>query len=141
MRKKMEDQLEMLTNKKREAVGLNNSLKAKYETLKKLEKEVYNKYANMEEKSNIQIEQIEGNLNLKSRERVELEANFRLNELEYKNELINNMELEYILESQKKTEELKQIEFDSQIEMIENLTKEKIKQYDIINLKLVKYFY
>ena len=48
MRKKMEDQILLLNDKKREITGLNVSLKAKLASLQKLEQEVYNKLKNME---------------------------------------------------------------------------------------------
>ena len=43
MRKKMEDQILLLNDKKREITGLNVSLKAKLDSLQKLEQAVYNK--------------------------------------------------------------------------------------------------
>ena len=43
MRKKMEDQILNLNDQKREIVGVNVSLKAKLNTLQKLELDVYNK--------------------------------------------------------------------------------------------------
>ena len=42
MRKKMEDQILLLNDKKREITGLNVSLKAKLDSLQKLEQAVYN---------------------------------------------------------------------------------------------------
>ena len=43
MRKKMEDQILLLNDKKREIIGINVSLKAKLNSVQKFEQEVYNK--------------------------------------------------------------------------------------------------
>ena len=48
MRKKMEDEILILNDKKREITGLNVSLKAKLASIQKFEQEVYNKLKEME---------------------------------------------------------------------------------------------
>ena len=53
MRKKMEDQIEILNDKKREIKGLNVSLRAKLDSLQKLEQEVYDKLKNLENKKKL----------------------------------------------------------------------------------------
>jgi hypothetical protein len=57
MRKNMEDKIEELNNKKREVTSVNVSLKSKFDTLKKIEKEIYDKVVNLDERSNIKISQ------------------------------------------------------------------------------------
>ena len=52
MRKKMEDQILTLNDKKREVTGENVSLRAKLASLQKLEQDVYNKLKNMENNKN-----------------------------------------------------------------------------------------
>ena len=53
----MEDKIEELNNKKREVTSVNVSLKSKFDTLKKIEKEIYDKVVNLDERSNIKISQ------------------------------------------------------------------------------------
>ena len=57
MRKNMEDKIEELTNTKRETTFINVSLKSKFETLKKFEKEIYDKVVFLDERSNLKISQ------------------------------------------------------------------------------------
>lgn len=57
MRKNMEDKIEELTNTKRETTCINVSLKSKFETLKKFEKEIYDKVVFLDERSNLKISQ------------------------------------------------------------------------------------
>lgn len=132
----MEAKIEDVNSKKREIQGLNISLKSKLETLKKLEKEMFQKFLNLDQKSNEKIIQLENDFLVRNRERLELEATNRLHEVELKNEITNNQELEYTLKSNQKLEEMKQLEFDRQMLIIENMTKEKIKTYEEINQKI-----
>lgn len=132
----MENKLEDMSNKKREILGQNASLKSKLDTLKKLEKEMFQKFMNLEEKSNQKLVSLENEYLTRNRERLELEANNRLQEMELKNEIIRNQELEYTLKSTQKLEEQKQQEFEKQMTVIENMTKEKIKTYESVNEKI-----
>lgn len=129
--------MEELNNKKRDCSGLNVALKTKLETLKNLEKEMYQKYINLEEKSTHKMASLDNEFLVRNRERLELEANNRLAELDLKNETINNQELEFILSNNQKLEELKQQEFEKQLEIIEQNTKEKINEYELVNGKIV----
>jgi hypothetical protein len=136
MRKNMENKLEDLNNKKREVQGQNVSLKAKLQSLKSVEKEVYLKLVNLEEKSNAKLIGLENDFLNKNRERLEIEANNRLAEVELKNENLRNQELEYTIKSAEKLEQMKQEEFEKNLQIIENMTKEKIKAYEIVNEKI-----
>lgn len=53
----MEDKIEELHGKRREIVSVNTSLKSKYDTLKKFEKEWYDKVVQLEERMNSRITQ------------------------------------------------------------------------------------
>jgi hypothetical protein len=136
MRKNMENKLEDLTNKKREISGQNASLKSKLETLKKLEKEMFIKLVNIEEKSKQKMINLDNELLLRSRERNELQAtnHMQLNEMNI--ELTRNIELEYTLTSGKKLDDMKQEEFENQMTIYEAMIKEKINSYETLNKKI-----
>jgi len=136
MRKNMENKMEDLNIKKREIMGMNVSLKAKLDSLKKIEKEVFNKLVNLEQKSNEKLINLENDFLKQNRDRLELEANNRLCEMEIKNEVLKNQELEFSIKSTQKLEEMNQQEFSKNINLLENLTKDKIKQYDEVNVKI-----
>jgi hypothetical protein len=136
MRKNMENKLEDLTNRKRDIQGQNVSLKAKLISLKTVEKEVYMKLVNLEEKSNGKLVNLENDYLVKNRERLELEANNRLSEMELKNEILRNQELEYTIKSAEKLELMKQDEFDRNLQILEDMTKAKIKAYETVNEKI-----
>jgi predicted phage-related endonuclease len=55
MRKKMEDQILDLNDKKREIIGINVSLKAKLNAIQQFEKAVYDKLKNLEKEKKIGI--------------------------------------------------------------------------------------
>lgn len=136
MRKNIENKLEDLNNKKREVQGQNVALKAKLQSLKSVEKEVYLKLVNVEEKSNAKLISLENDFLKKNLERLELEANNRLADVELKNENLRNQELEYTIKSADKVDQMKQEEFEKKIQLLENLTKEKIKAYESVNEKI-----
>ncbi len=138
MRKNMETKHEELSNKKREVFGENVSLKAKLEALKQLEKEIYEKLINLEEKSQQKLQFLDNEFMTKNRDRLDLEASNRVIEVDIKNELKNNQELEFYLVNNEKMENIIQTEFETEMETIESLTTEKTKQYEDINLKIVE---
>ena len=136
MRKKMEDQIATLNDKKREVTGLNVALKAKLETLQKLERDVYMKLQNNQEKGNNKLNNLTSNYLEKNNERNELEANNRLQNTQLGSEIKRNEELEYNILSGEKNDELDKIEFESQIKLLEDMTTEKTKSYDETNNKI-----
>ena len=136
MRKKMEDQIATLNDKKREVTGLNVALKAKLETLQKLERDVYMKLQNSQEKGNNKLNNLTSNYLEKNNERNELEANNRLQNTQLGSEIKRNEELEYNILSGEKNDELDKIEFESQIKLLEDMTTEKTKSYDETNNKI-----
>ena len=136
MQKNMKNEIEYLNDKKREITGLNVSLKAKLDTLQKLERETYSKLKNYQDKSNLKINTLTANYLEKSNERTELEANNRSQNVQLKNELDKNQELEYSITSTAKQDELKQQQFDSNMALLEEMITQKIKSYEDINNKL-----
>lgn len=137
MRKIMESKNEDLTSKKREVLGLNFSLRSKLESLKILEKEIYDKLVNVEDKSHQKLNLLENEYMIKNRERLELDSNNRLAELDIKNELVKNKELQFFISNNEQLENLILSEYEKEMETIENITQEKTKQYEDTNIKIV----
>ena len=137
MRKKMEDQIEKLNDKKREIVGLNVSLKAKLSSLQKLEQDVYNKLKDLENRKNNELNLANNNWSEKDNDRVNLEADNRLQNTKLNAEINNNEDLSYQIESGDKLGKMTQDEFDNNIKLIDDMveikgqeltdTREKIK--------------
>ena len=74
MRKKMEDEILILNDKKREITGLNVSLKAKLASIQKFEQEVYNKLKEMETSKKTELNEKNSEFYGKDNERTNLEA-------------------------------------------------------------------
>jgi len=136
MRKKMEDQITDLNDKKREVTGQNVSLKSKLDTLQKLEKDVYLKLKNNTDNGNNKLNTLTGEFLNKQNERNELEANNRLQKTNLNNEIKRNEELEYNITSDDKMNQLDKEEFESQMKLLEDMTNEKMKKYDEVNNKI-----
>ncbi|MCQ2818544.1 MAG: hypothetical protein MJ252_14845 [archaeon] len=130
MRVKMADEVEGLNQKQREVSALNVSLKAKLEALQKLEKAAFEKYSNYENKSSNKINNIQNNFGQKNQERNELEANNRMKVNQLAQEIQKNKELEYQITSEQKMNELTEKEFQAELDLIENMTKEKTNSYE-----------
>jgi hypothetical protein len=137
MRKMMTNNIENLRLKKKELTGTNISLKSKYETLKTLEKESFDKLMNLDQTSQGKIITAENDYVIRNRERLELEANNRLLNVDLTNERLQNQELEYILKSQLDSEFMRQKEFEKEILLIENMINEKIKKFEEVELRKV----
>ena len=75
MRKKMEDEINSLNDKKREIVGINVSLKAKLDTLKKLELDVYNKLKDYEKSKINELNNEKENFEEKNNEKINMYNN------------------------------------------------------------------
>ncbi len=133
----MDSKNEDLTNKKREVHGNNVSLKAKLEALRQLEKEVYEKLVMLEERSQEKLHLLESEYISKNKDRLDLEASNRLAEVETKNELKMNQELEFYLSNIEKLENIAKKEFEEEMDTIETLSEKKTKQYEDINMKMV----
>jgi hypothetical protein len=125
MRKKMEDQIELLNDKKREVTGQNVSLKAKLFSLQKLEQDVYNKLKELENKKNNELNDANNNFSNKDNERVNIEADNRLQNTKLKAEINNNEDLAYQIESGDKIGKMSQDDFDSDIKLIEDMVEAK----------------
>lgn len=139
MRKMMDSKNEDLTNKKREVHGLNVSLKSKLEALKQLEKEIYDKLVNLEDISQQKLHNLENEYFIKNKDRMDLEASNRVAEMDIKNELKTNQELEFYLKNNEKFENIAYQEYEEEMNTIEALTYQKTKQFEEINLKMVTF--
>ena len=136
MRKKMEDQILDLNDKKREVTGLNVSLKSKLETLKNLEKEAYLKLNEYSTKGNEKLNNLNGDFINKNNERIELEANNNLQKNNLKNELKKNEDLEYEITSTTEMDKMKKEDFENEMKLIEDMTDLKLKTYNETNDKI-----
>jgi hypothetical protein len=137
MRKLIEQKNEELTLKKREVLGENHSLKSKLDSLKQLEKEIYDKLINLEEKSQQRYITLENEFLGKNRDRMELESNNKITESKIKEELKTNQDLEFFLTNNAEIEKNIQLEFEEDMVNTENLIAEKTKRYEEITIKMV----
>ena len=128
MRKKMEDQIEILNDKKREIKGLNVSLRAKLENLQKLEQDIYDKLKNLENKKNSELNNANNDFSEKDNERLNIEADNRLQNTKLNAEINNNEDLSYQIESGDKIGKMSQNDFDNNIKLIEELAEIKGKE-------------
>jgi hypothetical protein len=128
MRKKMEDQIIILNNRKREVTGLNISLKAKLDILQKIEKGVLNRLQDLENKKNTELNIENIKFSEKDNERLNLEADNRLNNTKLNAEINNNEDLSYQIESGDKIGKMSQDDFDNDIKLIEDMVEIKGKE-------------
>jgi len=135
----MDAKHEELNNKKREVHGTNVSLKAKLEALRELEKEVYEKLVMLEQKSQERLHLLENEYLTKNKDRLDLEASNRVAEVDIKNELKMNQELEFYLTHAEKLENMAYREYEEEMNTIENISAKKNKQYEDTVSKMVKY--
>lgn len=136
MRKKMEDEVLKLNDKKRDVTGCNVSLKAKLSNLQNLEQGIYNKLKNLQDSSDNKIRSLTSEFLKKNNERNEFEAGYRLDNSRLKSEKSRNEDLEYDICSNKKLAEMKQSEFDEMIQMMQDLTDKKLEMMEDNNEKI-----
>ena len=133
MRKKMEDQIELLNDKKREITGQNVSLKAKLTSLQKLELDAYNKLKELENNKNNELNNAINDLSEKDNDRVNIEAENRLQNTKLFAEINNNEDLSFQIESGDKIGKMTQDDFDSDIKLIEDMV--EIKGQELSNTR------
>ena len=136
MRKKMEDQILNLNDKKREIVGKNVSLKAKLDTLQKLELDIYNKLKELESNKTQQLNQDKLNYEEKDNEKINLEAENRLNNTKLKAEINNNEELDYKIKSDDEMSKMTQSDVDNNIKLVEDLVQIKGEELNQVHEKI-----
>jgi hypothetical protein len=137
MRKLMTNNIEQLKQKKKELTATNVAMKSKYETIKGLEKENFDKLMTLDQTAQGKIVTLENDYLIRNKERLELEANNRLLNVDLANERQQNQELEFILKSQQEAELMRQQEFEKEIVLIENMINEKIKKFEAVEVKKV----
>ena len=128
MRKKMEDEVLLLNDKKREITGLNVSLKAKLNSIQKFEQEVYNKLKELEKEKKAELNEKNSAFYDKDNERTNLEADNRLNNTKLSQTLNENEELKYNIETGEKIGKMTQDDFDEKIKLIDELVEIKGKE-------------
>ena len=125
MRKKMEDEINSLNDKKREIVGINVSLKAKLDTLKKLELDVYNKLKDYEKSKINELNNEKENFEEKNNEKINIENEIQSDNIKLKAEIDNNEELDSKIKIDDEIGKLTQNDFNNDVQLIEDLVKIK----------------
>ena len=99
MRKKMEDEILLLNDKKREIIGINVSLKAKLKSVQDFEQEVYNKLKELEREKKSTLNEKNSLFFEKDNEKTNLEADNRLSKTNLNQTLNENETLKYNIET------------------------------------------
>ena len=128
MRKKMEDEILLLNDKKREITGLNVSLKAKLNSIQKFEQEVYNKLKELEREKKSELNAKNSAFFEKDNERTNLEADNRLNNSILNQTLTENEDLKYNIETGEKLGTMTQDDFNDKLKFVDDLVEIKGKE-------------
>ena len=128
MRKKMEDEILLLNDKKREITGLNVSLKAKLNSIQKFEQEVYNKLKELEREKKSELNAKNSAFFEKDNERTNLEADNRLNSSKLNQTLTENEDLKYNIETGEKIGTMTQDDFNDKLKLVDDLVEIKGKE-------------
>ena len=128
MRKKMEDQILSLNDKKREITGVNVSLKAKLASIQKFEQDVYNKLKELEKEKKFELNEKNSAFFEKDNERTNLEADNRLQNSKLSQTLTENEDLKYNIETGDKIGKMTQDDFNEKIKLIDDLAEMKGKE-------------
>jgi hypothetical protein len=140
MRKTMEGILEDLNHKKKDLIANNVSIKSKYDSIKKLEQESYEKLVSLDQSSQKKLADAENNHRNKNEERLKLEAENRLLVVDINNERETNQEYEFIIKANEFEENMRLNDFQFDISLVEAMAREKFKKIDEIEIKKVKYY-
>ena len=136
MRKKMENEIAILNDKKREIMGLNISLKAKLDTLQKFELDLYKKVKELETNKMNELNNEKNNYEEKENEKINLEADNRLKNTKLNAEINNNEELDYKIKTDSEITKLSQTDFNDEINMVENLVQIKGEELSQVREKI-----
>ena len=128
MRKKMEDEILLLNDKKREITGLNVSLKAKLNSIQKFEQEVYNKLKELEREKKSELNAKNSAFFEKDNERTNLEADNRLNNSKLNQTLTENEDLKYNIETGERIGTMTQDDFNDKLKLVDDLVEIKGKE-------------
>ena len=128
MRKKMEDQILDLNDKKREIIGINVSLKAKLNAIQQFEKAVYDKLKNLEKEKKSELNEKSSAFYDKDNERTNLEADNRLNSSKLNQTLTENEDLKYNIETGDKIGKMTQDDFNEKLKLVDDLVEIKGKE-------------
>ena len=125
MRKKMENEIGILNDKKREIVGINVSLKAKLDTLQKFELDLFRKVKELEANKMNELNHEKNDYEEKENERINLEADNKLKHTKLNAEINTNEDLDYKIKTDSEMTKLSQSDFNSEINLVENLVQIK----------------
>ena len=136
MRKKMEDQILELNDKKRLITGENVSLKAKLASLQKLEQEVYNKLKDLENNKNNELGEKNNDFYNRDNERTNIEADNRLQNSKLNQIVKENEDLKYNIETGDKIGKMTQDDFDDDVKIIDDLAEIKGQELSEVREKI-----
>ena len=128
MRKKMEDEILLLNDKKREIIGINVSLKAKLKSVQDFEQDVYNKLKELEKEKKSTLNEKNSLFLEKDNEKTNLEADNRLSNSKLTQTLNENETLKYNIETDDKIGKMSQDDFNDKIKLVEDLVEIKGKE-------------
>ena len=128
MCKKMEDEILLLNDKKREIIGINVSLKAKLKSVQDFEQEVYNKLKELEREKKSTLNEKNSLFFEKDNEKTNLEADNRLSKTNLNQTLNENETLKYNIETEDKIGKMSQDDFNEKIKLVEDLVEIKGKE-------------
>ena len=136
MRKKMEEQIRTLNNKKRDIMAQNVSLKAKLVNLHKFMKEIYIKLKQLENNKNNDLNNANKDYSVKENIRINAEEENGLLKTKLNAEISNNEDLSLQIESGDKIVKIIQDDFDNDIKLVEDLTEIKAQELSDIREKI-----
>jgi hypothetical protein len=128
MRKKMEDEILLLNDKKREIIGINVALKAKLNSVQKFEQDVYNKLKELEREKKTILNEKNSQFFEKDNERTNLEADNKLSNTNLNQTLKENEDLKYKIETDEKIGKMSQEDFNEKVKLVEDLIEIKGKE-------------
>ena len=128
MRKKMEDEILLLNDKKREIIGINVALKAKLNSVQKFEQDVYNKLKELEREKKTLLNEKNSQFFEKDNERTNLEADNKLSNANLNQTLKENEDLKYKIETDEKIGKMSQEDFNEKVKLVEDLIEIKGKE-------------
>jgi DNA repair exonuclease SbcCD ATPase subunit len=128
MRKKMEDEILLLNDKKREIIGINVALKAKLNSVQKFEQDVYNKLKELEREKKTILNEKNSQFFEKDNERTNLEADNKLSNTTLNQTLKENEDLKYKIETDEKIGKMSQEDFNEKVKLVEDLIEIKGKE-------------
>lgn len=133
MRREMDAKISLLTEQKKGVLQTFNAVKSRYEVIKKVEKELFDKFNDLDFQNKKKIEELETELESLMNKRYELETENKLSENKVAREREENLKLELGLLYDEKLMQLEQMEFDKKHRLLLARVAEKSRQYEQVD--------